>query len=419
MNRKKYLTVLSTVAITSLILGSTTMAADGDVYNLTSKQLKYTKADYTLDMFKFDAFMTDMILNSYDIGYEFNKKVLKCTDVIAQNTNTVDEFTTYLNVLDKDDKILKTNVLEFQGQLNVEVASSINTTKSIGDAYRLPTTAIVTLSNGKTKSLAVTWDKVADTKTAGKFTFTGTLTMVSGVSNTKNVTISANLIVQTGVITDTTIVTFTDKNLEQTIRNTIEKPTGNILKSDVEKITLLNAIGITNLQGIEHLTNLTYLRLDNNEISNIEPLKCLTNLTDLYLSNNQISSIEPLKGLTNLKSLELFENQISNILPLASLTNLTNLYLSDNQINNIEPLKRLTNLKGLGLSNNQISNIDPLKDLTNLDLLYLSKNIIRNIEPLRGLTYLTWLHLSNNQITDYTPVSSYYNNLIGKDFILP
>ncbi|HIG0361210.1 MAG: hypothetical protein E6274_11415 [Clostridium sp.] len=37
------------------------------------------------------------------------------------------------------------------------------------------------------------------------------------------------------------IVVFKDKNLEKAIRDTINKPTGYLLKSDVEKITELNA----------------------------------------------------------------------------------------------------------------------------------------------------------------------------------
>jgi len=152
----------------------------------------------------------------------------------------------------------------------------------------------------------------------------------------------------------TTDINFLDKNLEKAVRDIINKPTGNILKSDVDNITELNLKGasITNISGIENLTNLTILRIYDNQITNIEPLRNLTKLTILNLENNQISNIESLKGLTNL----------------------TNLSLSNNKLENIEPLSTLTNL--------------------------------------------TYLSLGQNQIVDYTPASSYYSNLILPDFQL-
>ncbi|MBU3101777.1 Ig-like domain-containing protein [Clostridium sp. DSM 17811] len=76
-------------------------------------------------------------------------------------------------------------------------AITITKTIGVGDAYTLPTTVTATLSDGTTKDLAVTWDKVASTTVAGTYTFTGTLTMVDEVINTNNVTASATLTVTT------------------------------------------------------------------------------------------------------------------------------------------------------------------------------------------------------------------------------
>lgn len=79
--------------------------------------------------------------------------------------------------------------------LTVQSVSSINDTKNIGDAYTLPATAAVTLSDGTTRNLAVTWDKAADTKAAGVFTFTGTLAIIPGIVNSNNVNAIAKLTV--------------------------------------------------------------------------------------------------------------------------------------------------------------------------------------------------------------------------------
>ncbi|MBU3102265.1 WG repeat-containing protein, partial [Clostridium sp. DSM 17811] len=88
------------------------------------------------------------------------------------------------------------------GQVSPAVVKSvvaINITKNIGEEYTLPTTVTASLVNGTTKTLSVTWDKVADTKVTGNFTFIGILTMVDGVINSSNVTIIANLTVSPSV----------------------------------------------------------------------------------------------------------------------------------------------------------------------------------------------------------------------------
>lgn len=157
-------------------------------------------------------------------------------------------------------------------------------------------------------------------------------------------------------ITDSTIITFPDKNLEKTIRQKIQCPTGDILKDDVDNITSLQNTQdkhITNLSGIENLTNLASLNLDNNQISNIKPLEGLTSLTSLNLDNNKISNIEPLKGLTKLTSLNLDTNLISDIEPLKGLINLTKLALAVNQIKDFSPVYAYyKNLKSTDIASN-------------------------------------------------------------------
>ena len=142
-------------------------------------------------------------------------------------------------------------------------------------------------------------------------------------------------------ITESMVITFPDKNLEETIREKIQCPTGDILKDDVDKITnLQNAQDkhITNLSGIENLINLTLLDLSNNQISNIEPLIGLTNLTNLALDNNKISNIEPLKELANLTSLALDNNMIKDFSPIS--TYYRNLERTDIAIADITPTQR-------------------------------------------------------------------------------
>lgn len=79
------------------------------------------------------------------------------------------------------------------------------------------------------------------------------------------------------------VVTFPDTNLEKLIREEIKKPKGDIYKSDIEGIKSLIAVdsGITNIDGIENVTNLTDLNLAHNNISDITAISSLTNLASL------------------------------------------------------------------------------------------------------------------------------------------
>ncbi|MCP4106903.1 MAG: leucine-rich repeat domain-containing protein, partial [Desulfobacteraceae bacterium] len=111
---------------------------------------------------------------------------------------------------------------------------------------------------------------------------------------------------------------FPDENFEAVIRQAINKPSGDILESDLQGLTELNA------------------RIKN--IENIEGLQYCTELDQLDLSYNQISDISAVAGLTNLTVLNLYKNRISDISAVAGLTNLTVLHLSQNQISAINAL---------------------------------------------------------------------------------
>ena len=205
-------------------------------------------------------------------------------------------------------------------------------------------------------------------------------------------------------------VYFPDPNLEQAIREAINKPTGDIYESDLVGLTQLDASnrGILDLTGLENCTNLETLDLYGNQISDISPISSLTHIRALTLAGNQIRDIAPLSRLTILRDLHLGANQIRDITPLASLTNLESLLLYGNRISDISSLRRLINLKLLILWSNQISSISQLEDLVNLQELSLAFNQITDISPLSSLSRLAnlWnLQLQGNQIRDIRPLS--------------
>ena len=152
------------------------------------------------------------------------------------------------------------------------------------------------------------------------------------------------------------------------------------------------------------MTELTKLRLDNNQIEDISPLKGMTELTVLYLDNNRIKDISPLKGMIELTELYLYTNQIEDISSLKGLAELTELYLNKNQIEDISPLKGMTELTMLWLSENRIEDISPLNGMAELTKLYLFTNRIKDISSLNGMTELTVLYLHKNRIKDISPL---------------
>ncbi len=199
-------------------------------------------------------------------------------------------------------------------------------------------------------------------------------------------------------------VIFNDANLKAAVETVIDvaDPT----EDDMLGLTWLYAehSGIAYLTGLEYATNLTELRLYNNNISDISPLANLASLTKLSLFYNNISDVSPLENLTSFTELYLQHNNISDISPLVNLIDLTSLYLSNNNIIDISPLANLTSLSSLSLADNNISDISPLVNMTGLTTLYLDNNNISDISPLANLTGLTKLWLSYNNISDISPL---------------
>jgi len=176
-------------------------------------------------------------------------------------------------------------------------------------------------------------------------------------------------------------VTFSDKNLEEVIREEIGKSSGPIYTSDLEEITHLWASyeDIEDLNGLEHCVNLKQLYLVGNNIYDISSLANLTNLTYLDLGGNNISDISPLSNLINLTFLRLVSNNISNISFFSNLINLTYLNLNNNDISDVSPLSDLNNLEDLHLRDNDISDISSLVeniDIKKLKILDVGKNIL-------------------------------------------
>ena len=153
--------------------------------------------------------------------------------------------------------------------------------------------------------------------------------------------------------------------------------TTNLTDEQLSTITRVNYSGydkpsnekIASVKGLEKLTNLTYLNLDNNYLSSIDVSKN-TALKFLYLDNNNLTNIDVSTNIA-LKDLRLYYNNLSSI-DVSKNTALTTLDLSFNNISSID-VSTNTALTHLYLSDNNLSSID-LSNNPALTYLYLHNN---------------------------------------------
>ena len=98
--------------------------------------------------------------------------------------------------------------------------------------------------------------------------------------------------------------------IEAEIRRAAKKPTGELTKADLEKVTKLNLGGnkLTDVKGLEKLTQLKELYLAKNQLTNVKGLEKLWQLTRLHLHSNQLTDVKGLEKLTQLTHLYLENN---------------------------------------------------------------------------------------------------------------
>ncbi|PEW09847.1 internalin [Bacillus cereus] len=228
-----------------------------------------------------------------------------------------------------------------------------------------------------------------------------------------------------------------DKQLQRHInkynlnRENLDTP---ITKEDLLKVKSLIVVeaknkGIQDVSGLEYMTNLENLTLEEVKLKNIKfisglrqlkslsitygeledigPLAELEHIEFLTLRNNKISDLSPLSQMKKIKMLDLNSNYIKDIKPLFTVKSLRTLTVANNQISNdnLAGIEQLKNVKNLSLSNNGLTNIEHITSMKKLVELDLAKNELENIEPLSRLSTVQSLNLEENYISDITPLS--------------
>lgn len=205
-------------------------------------------------------------------------------------------------------------------------------------------------------------------------------------------------------------VEFLDPNLEQVVRESIEKMEGDLYVEDLLPVLQIEAMEreITSLEGIAYLYRLEALNVSRNEIRDLGPIAYLPRLKTLSFAWNQVSDLSPLAHLSSLIGLNFGDNQVSELLPLAELTALTILAFPKNQVEEIYALEKLLNLSMLMMQENSIASLAVLESMQKLSWLDFDGNRVSDLGPLvanKGLGATNTVFMRRN-LLDLDPGSA-------------
>ena len=162
----------------------------------------------------------------------------------------------------------------------------------------------------------------------------------------------------------------------------------------------LSNTGISDLEGIEHFTELTFLLCDRNNLTSLD-LTSNTKLETLDVSYNQLTDID-VSSNSELEQLQCGANALTS-LDVSGCPKLKRLYCTENQLTAID-VSANTKLEDLTLSYNQLTEIDVSHNLL-LHQLACDENPLTELDVstnkelerlICGETMLTSLDVSNN-----------------------
>ena len=202
---------------------------------------------------------------------------------------------------------------------------------------------------------------------------------------------------------------FTDDNFYKCVIDEYNKDhstklpyTTNLSDEQLKTITRLNCDGykksdeekIKNVDGLEKLTALTDLNVNENKLTNLDVSEN-TALRELRVQINGLTNLDVSKN-TALTYLDVYYNQLTN-LDVSKNTALKTLVARDNQLINLDVSKN-TALTYLNVDGNKLTNLDVSKNtaLTYLNVYY---NQLTNLDVSKN-TALTYLDAYGNKLTN-------------------
>lgn len=200
--------------------------------------------------------------------------------------------------------------------------------------------------------------------------------------------------------------TFAEPLIEQAVRAELNKPEGILTRADLNQITAIHIYGKQIFQYEEQFWlrgeydycyiwdfQQSGLWEENGGISSLEDIRHMPNLSDLSLYNQNISDISALRG-TQIARLGLAHNPIGSLSSLHGNENIVYLNISCLPLENLSDLSTLVSLRELNISSLPINSIELLTSLP-LRRLQMYGVSLRNIWELQRLSELETVELQN------------------------
>ena len=159
-----------------------------------------------------------------------------------------------------------------------------------------------------------------------------------------------------------------DKNLQNALVKALSLDSVSDLTQDTLKNTSVKKIdisnkNITNLNGIEYLTNIDRLDISSNNILDFSPVSNLTQLTWLTAQNSKLTDISFIEPLTNITRLVLSHNNIKSLDSLSNLYSLNEIAINYNDISDLSPINDKP-IKILTFDSNQVYDLSMFSNST-------------------------------------------------------
>ena len=174
--------------------------------------------------------------------------------------------------------------------------------------------------------------------------------------------------------------------------------------------------------NLDQAANIVELRLNNNKIDrdSIQSISNLSKLEYLSLSGNTVVDLDFLQDLVYLTHLELARCSIKQAREVKGKDQTTGETVSE-QIDNLSYLSDMKNMIILDLSDNpEIKNISSLSTLTKLGVFYINNVGLESATAIRSMTKLQYLSMQNTGLTDFSFLNTLnqleFLNLAGHNF---
>lgn len=178
---------------------------------------------------------------------------------------------------------------------------------------------------------------------------------------------------------------------------------------DLTKLKKINitALGIENLNFLEHASKLEELDAENNEIKDISILANMTNLKKIYIDKNNVVDIQSLSQLENLREFTAANNNIKDLQALDNKQYLDRVILDGNaSLSDVDIFKNANNLGSLSIASTAVSDISALKDLKYLFYIDVTGAKVTEEEQENFKIYNKQLKLKENIDKDIEVISS-------------